>query len=116
MSVFDLFERARRAKVRRHQETVPNDRELADLGLSRADYAVLMQGPPGTRDRMEHLGLCFGVSAAMIDADRGTVLEIAETCARCLEKLACQRAIEGKASFAAERCANRTRYEALAAH
>ena len=92
----------------------PNDRELADLGLSRLDYDQLMSGAPGTRERMEAIAAKFGVTPEMIDADRGVALEIAETCGRCKEAGRCQRALDGKGEFDLADCPNAAIYSVLA--
>jgi hypothetical protein len=92
----------------------PDDRELADLGLSRADYALLVQSPPGARARIEHIAARLGVTPSMIDAEPGMAQEIAETCAACSEARACQRGIDTGAGFATVRCPNANRFRDLA--
>ena len=98
-----------------HSAPRPDDRDLADLGLSRMDYDILSRSAPGTRERMEALAARFGVTPAMIDADRGLALELAETCGHCPETDACQRGLEGKAIFRTERCPNASIYADMAA-
>lgn len=95
-------------------ERDPSDRELADLGLSRADYRQLVGGAPGTRARMEALAAKFGVTPEMIDRDRGLALEIAETCGQCHVAGQCQRALDGKGVFDPDSCPNAARYREMA--
>ena len=95
-------------------EQDPSDRELADLGLSRTDYRQLVDGAPGTRERMEALAAKFGVTPEMIDRDRGLALQITETCGQCHVSGKCQRALDGKGVFDPEDCPNAARYCKLA--
>jgi hypothetical protein len=88
----------------------PNDRDLADLGLSRVDFDLLTHSARGTRTRMEALAARFGVTPRQIDRDRGMALELAETCGHCSESSACQRALDGKGTFETARCPNAARY------
>ena len=87
-----------------------SDRELEDLGLARADYNRLMTSKDGTRQRMEVLAARFGVTPAMIDADHGLALELAQTCGHCVNAKACQNAIDLGVPFETTRCANATVY------
>ncbi|MEW9920427.1 hypothetical protein AB2B41_12495 [Marimonas sp. MJW-29] len=92
------------------RERAPTDRELADLGLSRADFTRLITSKNGTRERMETLAARFGVTPAMIDADFGLALELAETCGHCKCANACQNAIELGVDFDTNRCPNASIY------
>lgn len=95
--------------------TRPDDRDLADLGLSRMDYDLLATSQPGARARMEALAARFGITPEMIDADRGMALDLSEVCGHCAEAGACQRALDGKGEFATERCPNAARYAEMSA-
>lgn len=92
----------------------PTDRELADLGMSRADYGQLVASAPGTRERMEAIAARFGISPEDIDANRGAALEIAETCGHCGVRKECQQGIDGLAKFETARCPNAERYADMA--
>ena len=96
------------------RENFPNDQELAELGLSRADYVQLVSGRPGTRERMEAIAAQFGVTSEMIDAHFGEAQEIAEICAQCEFGGACERAIKGRGSFDPALCPNAARYVEMA--
>lgn len=93
------------------RERTPTDFELSDLGLSRAAYRRLISSADGTRTRMEVLAARFGVTPAMIDADRGLTLELAETCGHCKCAKACQNAIDLGADFDTSLCPNETIYK-----
>ncbi len=89
----------------------PSALELADMGLSRADYNQLISSADGTRERMEVLAARFGVTPAMIDADRGLALELAETCGHCGHTKKCQQAIDNGEDFDTNLCPNATIYK-----
>ena len=94
----------------RGRERAPTDMELSDMGLSRADYNRLNSSAPGTRQRMEALAARFGVTPAMIDADRGLALELAETCGHCGHTKACQKSIDEGSDFDTSLCPNASIY------
>lgn len=91
-------------------ERAPTAIELADMGLSRAVFARLRSSKEGTRARMEALAAQFGVTPAMIDADHGLALELAQTCGHCQCAKACQNALDLGVDFNADRCPNATIY------
>jgi len=88
------------------RERAPTDLELADLGMSRADYIRLITSKDGTRARMEVLAARFGVTPAMIDADFGLAMELAQTCGHCQNANACQNAIDLGVDFDTALCPN----------
>lgn len=92
------------------RERMPNDFELADMGLSRADFTRLVTSKGGTRERMETLAARFGVTPQMIDADHGLALELAQTCGHCQCAKACQNAIDLGVNFDTARCPNASIY------
>lgn len=90
-----------------------SEMELADLGLSRADVAILQNGAPGARVRLEKMAAQFGVSPADIDRDRGIALDLAETCARCDEARRCMQAIKTGQKLDEDNCPNSRFYKIL---
>ena len=96
------------------RKRVLTDLELADMGLSRADYIRLVTSKDGTRHRMEVLAARFGVTPAMIDADHGMALELAQTCGHCVNAKACQNAIDLGVDFDTSRCPNASIYADMA--
>lgn len=93
------------------QERAPADFEASDLGLNRALELRPISNAAGTRSRMEALATQFGVTPAMIDADRGLALELAQTCRHCQSARACQNALDLGVDFNALRCPNATIYQ-----
>ncbi|KIN70226.1 hypothetical protein Z946_80 [Sulfitobacter noctilucicola] len=92
------------------RDRAPSELELSDMGLSRADFRRLSTSKAGTRDRMEALAAQYGVTPALIDADRGLALELAQTCGHCQCAKACQNALDLGVDFDAGRCPNATVY------
>jgi len=97
------------------KDRMPSLLELADMGLSSADYDQLISSAEGTRERMEVLAARFGVTPAMIDANRGIALELAETCGHCGQTKACQRAIDNGEEFDTNLCPNASVYKDMSA-
>ncbi len=95
----------------KRRERAPTDFELSDLGLSRASYQRLISSSVGTRSRMEALAAQFGVTPAVIDADRGLALELAETCGHCQSANACQNSMDLGVDFDAAHCPNAVIYK-----
>ena len=91
----------------------PSDADLADLGLSREDFHILVSGAPGARARMEAMAARFGVTPEQIDADRGYALQLAETCAHCGEAAACRKALDRGMPLTGDRCPNAPIYRAM---
>lgn len=92
-----------------------SDEDLADLGLNRDDYRILVKGGPGARNRLVAMARTFGLSEADIDKHRGVALDLAEACATCGEARTCQKAIEGRGELPVDRCPNAAIYRMLAA-
>ena len=97
------------------RERAPTDLELADMGMSRADYTQLVTSKAGTRARMEVLAARFGVTPAMIDADFGQAMELAQTCGHCQNANACQNAIDLGVEFDTALCPNAETYKEMSA-
>ncbi len=94
-------------------EPGPTDRDLADLGLSRRDLALLQSGTPGARQRMEAMAAQFGLSPSDINADRGAAIDAAKACAQCGEAKACMAALRLDAVMPEANCPNTGLYRAL---
>jgi hypothetical protein len=91
----------------------PSDADLADLGLSRVDYDILVTGAPGARARIEAMAAQFGLPPEQIDAERGLALELAQTCAHCGEAATCRKALQQGRPLPAELCPNAPIYRAM---
>ena len=105
MTIATLFK-----NVFANRDRAPTDLELADMGLSRADYTRLMTSKGGTRTRMESLAAQFDVTPEMIDADHGLAVELAQVCGHCKCARACQKALDLGVEFNSDRCPNATIY------
>ena len=110
----ERFKAALRRLVEGARSEELDERELDDLGLSRADLEILRSGLPGARARLEAMAARFGLRPADIDADRGIALELAEACAHCGQARTCMRAIETGVELDPDHCPNAGIYRALA--
>lgn len=106
--------RERRERLREIAHVTPE--EIAGLGLSRAEFTEIALLPAEQIARMEEMARIHGCDPARLDADQGTQVAVARTCARCDEQRRCRDAIAGGA-FAEETgfCPNAPTYRRLAA-
>jgi hypothetical protein len=71
-----------------------DDRDLADLGVTRDQAMHLARLPADVPERMQAMAAIFGVDASTLQHDRATLTEISETCAGCRETAACRRTLD----------------------
>ncbi len=90
-----------------------DDRELSDLGLSRADLAMLRSGAPQARERILAMARQFGLTEDDLNAHANLGLELAEKCGHCLQAETCRDAIRAGARLPQEKCPNAGLYRAL---
>lgn len=65
------------------------DRDLADLGMSRAQVESFIRMPPDVPDRVARMAAIFGIPEADLKANHAEYLELLGTCAQCRERGAC---------------------------
>lgn len=70
-----------------------SDRELDDLGLSRAQLAEFISIPADVPDRIARMAAVFGVPEAELQANRADYLELLGTCHHCAASAACAHAL-----------------------
>lgn len=114
MSGFDDFFQMLSRIARLEPAERPSDRDLADLGLTRADLALLKSGTPGARERIVAMAAQFGVSEDMLDAHPELGLDLAEHCVHCAQAKTCREAILKGRHLPAVACPNAGLYRALA--
>jgi len=90
-----------------------SDRELSDLGLSRADLAMLRSGAPQARERILAMAQQFGLTEDDLNAHPELGLELAEKCGYCLQAETCRNAIRAGEHLPHEKCPNAGIYRAL---
>lgn len=90
-----------------------SERELSDLGLSRADLAMLRAGAPQARDRILAMAGQFGLTEADLNAHSELGLELAEKCGHCPQAETCRDAIRAGALLPESKCPNAGIYRAL---
>lgn len=93
------------------------DREIADMGLDRAEALALIDGPADIPDRVADMASVFGLPPDAVQRSRDVALDIFQTCANCPDRDACARGLAGDAAAraaAAADCPNRATFQALA--
>ena len=95
-----------------------SDRELADIGFTRAEVADLVRMSAAIPARVARMAAVFGLDPAALQADRATWVEALEVCAQCGSARACaHRFAEGGVTAAAAEafCPNAALYRDRAA-
>lgn len=65
------------------------DRDLDDLGLSRAQVQAFARIPPDTPDRMAAMAANFGISADDLRRNHAEYLDLLGTCGTCHDRATC---------------------------
>lgn len=71
-----------------------SDRDLSDLGMSRAQVEAFVRMPHDVPDRVLAMAQIFGLSEAEVMADHGEWLELLSTCGGCRDRAACAMVLE----------------------
>ncbi len=108
----DFFDRIARI-VSAPREAIISDLELSDLGLSRADLAMMRSGAPNARERILSMARQFGLSEDDLNAHPELGLELAEKCGHCRQAKTCRDAIRSGERLPQEKCPNAGLYAAL---
>lgn len=70
-----------------------SDRDLDDLGMSRAQLAEFISIPADVPDRIARMAAVFGIPQAALQANRADYLELLGTCHTCADRAACALAL-----------------------
>ena len=65
------------------------DRDLADLGMTRAQVEAFIRMPSDVPDRVARMAAIFGIPEAELKANHADYLELLGTCAHCRDRAAC---------------------------
>jgi pyrimidine deaminase RibD-like protein len=65
------------------------DRDLHDLGMTRAQILALATMPDDVPDRLARMAALLGIPEAELQANRAEYLELVETCAGCGSRAPC---------------------------
>lgn len=65
------------------------DRDLDDLGMSRAQIEAFARMPRDTADRMAHMAANFGITEDALKEDHALYLELLGTCGNCRDRATC---------------------------
>ena len=66
-----------------------SDRDLDDLGMTRAQVQAFITMPADVPDRVARMAAIFGVPDADLKANHADYLELLGTCAHCADRAAC---------------------------
>ncbi len=70
------------------------DRDLDDLGISRAQAEAFVRMPHDVPDRVLAMAEIFGLSEVDVKANHAEWLELLETCGTCRDRGACKLVLE----------------------
>lgn len=94
-----------------------SDRDLQDLGISRAQLLDFLQMPRDITERVTAMAAIFGVPDADLRRDHALWVDLLTTCGQCADRTACSRVLDrGPAATGLDApfCGNRDTFAALA--
>lgn len=71
-----------------------SDRDLADLGMSRAQVTAFARMPQDVPDRVLAMARIFGLDEVAVKANHAEWLQLLETCGPCQDRGACALVLE----------------------
>jgi hypothetical protein len=89
-----MFDRIRALIHRLHEVEEVNaltDRDLDDLGMSRAQVLDFLNMPTDIADRVTAMGAIFGIPVTHLKRDHAQWLDLLTTCGHCADRSACTR-------------------------
>jgi hypothetical protein len=117
-----MFDRIR-SLLRRIEEVREVDalteRDLDDLGMSRAQVYEFLRMPRDIADRVMAMGAIFGVPEADLKRDHGQWVDLLTVCGHCADRGACDKVLARAAEADPARvdfCGNRDVLSTLAPH
>ena len=113
MSAFDEFVRAMSRILHAPVTEKLEDRDLADLGLSRSDLAMLRSGEPGAHERITAMARQFGLQQSDLNTHLEISLALAENCGHCQEAKTCHKALQRGEALPEDKCPNAGIYRSL---
>ncbi|WP_136645117.1 DUF6455 family protein [Tabrizicola sp. YIM 78059] len=117
-----MFDRIRSLLHRLHQVSEAEaltDRDLEDLGMTRAQVLDFLRMPQDITERVTAMGAIFGVPETELKRNHAQWVELLTVCGHCAERGACARVLDmgDMADPAAiDFCSNRASFLALAPH
>jgi hypothetical protein len=93
------------------------DRDLDDIGISRAQVLDFLAMPRDIAERVTAMGAIFGVPEAALRRDHAQWVDLLSTCGHCIDRGACAKVLaRGSATTGSEApfCSNRDAFEDLA--
>ena len=95
-----------------------SDRELDDLGMTRAQVEAFVRIPRDVPDRVLAMAEIFGLSEDQVKADHAAYVDLLYTCGQCKDRGACRVVLDrGDLSRPsdAEFCLNKSTFESQVA-
>lgn len=117
-----MFDRIRALLHRLHEVQEVNamtDRDLDDLGMTRAQVLDFLAMPTDITQRVTAMGAIFGIPEADLKRDHGQWVALLSTCGHCADRGACTKVLDlGDMANPAQAhfCGNRAVFADLAAH
>lgn len=117
-----MFDRIRSLLRHLHEVQEVNaltDRDLDDLGMTRAQVLDFLAMPTDIAERVTAMGAIFGIPEEVLKRDHGQWVDLLSTCGHCAERGACTRVLDlGDMADPAQAhfCGNRPAFADLAAH
>lgn len=71
-----------------------SERDLHDLGISRAQLLKFLDMPRDINDRVKAMAAIFGIPETTLKADQGQWLDLLTTCGQCSDQQACSHALD----------------------
>ncbi len=117
-----MFDRIRALIHRLHEVQEINalsDRDLDDLGMTRAQVLDFIDMPRDIDQRVTAMGAIFGLSETDLKRDHGLWVEILSTCGHCADRSSCAKFLAKGAEaqpVEATFCGNRSTFADLATY
>ncbi len=92
-----MFDRIRSLIRRLHEASeveALTDRDLADLGMTRAQLHDFLRMPQDVAERVTAMGAIFGLPEAALRRDHAQWVELLSVCGHCADRGACARVLQ----------------------
>lgn len=96
-----------------------SDRDLDDLGMSRAQVLAFLKMPRDISERVTAMGAIFGLSESELKRNHALWVDLLSTCGHCADRGSCAKLLaKGKGAQASEAtfCGNRGAFADIATY
>ena len=115
-----MFERIKMLLHRWHdlaEVSALSERDLDDLGMSRAQVEAFVRMPHDVPDRVAAMAQIFGLTPEQIETDHPAYIDLLYTCGQCKTRAACRSVLDRGAEarpLDAAFCLNKAAFEQTA--